>query len=166
MVADTHAPGQVHVHETMYMHLVKIWAPGFWQISTYYMVILDKWGRGFMRSHKGLCGTWLLYYYYYYYYYYYTFSSNETKDASKAHLSTAARKPQETCKQGRLLLCEPETPGWTPTISTLGSNTCITRTWITEDEAIMVKCLAQGHKLGRPARAGSPNPHQNLSPMH
>ena len=37
-------------------------------------------------------------------------SGNETKDASKAHLSTVARKPEETCKQG-CLLCEPETPG-------------------------------------------------------
>ena len=37
-------------------------------------------------------------------------SGNETKDASKAHLSTVALKPEETCKQGRLL-CEPETPG-------------------------------------------------------
>ena len=35
---------------------------------------------------------------------------SETKDASKAHLSTVARKPGKTCKQGRLL-CEPETPG-------------------------------------------------------
>ena len=33
---------------------------------------------------------------------------NETKDASKAHLRTIARKPEETCKQGHL---EPETPG-------------------------------------------------------
>ena len=33
-----------------------------------------------------------------------------TKDGSKVHLSTVARKPEETCKQGRLL-CEPETPG-------------------------------------------------------
>ena len=37
-------------------------------------------------------------------------SGNETKDASIAHLSTVAQKPDETCKQGRLL-CEPETPG-------------------------------------------------------
>ena len=35
---------------------------------------------------------------------------HETKDASKVHLSTVARKPEETCKQGRLL-CEAETPG-------------------------------------------------------
>ena len=28
-------------------------------------------------------------------------SGNETKDAWKAHLSTVARKPEETCKQGR-----------------------------------------------------------------
>ena len=42
-------------------------------------------------------------------YYYYTFLY-ETKDSSKAHLCTVARKPEETCKQGRLL-CEPETPG-------------------------------------------------------
>ena len=33
-------------------------------------------------------------------------SGNETKDTSKAHLSTVARKPEETCKQERLL-CEP-----------------------------------------------------------
>ena len=50
------------------------------------------------------------YYYYYYYYYLLYISGNETKDVSKAHLSTVARKPEETCKQGRLL-CEPETPG-------------------------------------------------------
>ena len=37
-------------------------------------------------------------------------SGNETKDASKVHLSTVAQTPEETCKQGRLL-CEPETPG-------------------------------------------------------
>ena len=37
-------------------------------------------------------------------------SGDETKDASKARFSTVARKPEETCKQGRLL-CEPETPG-------------------------------------------------------
>ena len=37
-------------------------------------------------------------------------SGNETKDASKAHLSTVARKAEETCKQERFL-CEPETPG-------------------------------------------------------
>ena len=37
-------------------------------------------------------------------------SGNETKNASKAHLSTVARKPEETCKQGHLL-CGPETPG-------------------------------------------------------
>ena len=36
-------------------------------------------------------------------------SGNKTKDASKAHLSTVAQKPEETCKQGRLL-CKPETP--------------------------------------------------------
>ena len=36
-------------------------------------------------------------------------SGNETKDASKAHLSIVARKPEETCKQG-CLLCESETP--------------------------------------------------------
>ena len=34
---------------------------------------------------------------------------NETKDASKAHLSTVGQKPEETCKQRRLL-CEPGTP--------------------------------------------------------
>ena len=36
-------------------------------------------------------------------------SGHETKDPSKVHLSTAALKPEETCKQG-CLLCEPETP--------------------------------------------------------
>ena len=36
--------------------------------------------------------------------YYYTFL------VMKAHLSTVAQKPEETCKQGHLL-CEPETPG-------------------------------------------------------
>ena len=40
---------------------------------------------------------------------------NESKDASKAHLSTVARKPEETCKQGPLL-CEPETPGLVKTL--------------------------------------------------
>ena len=39
-------------------------------------------------------------------------SGNETKDASKVHLSTVAWKPEETFKQGQgRLLCEPETPG-------------------------------------------------------
>ena len=37
-------------------------------------------------------------------------SGNETKDPSKSHLSTAGRKPEETCKQGRLIW-DPETPG-------------------------------------------------------
>ena len=37
------------------------------------------------------------------------FSGNETKDSSKAHWSAVAQKPEETCKQGRLLR-EPETP--------------------------------------------------------
>ena len=49
-------------------------------------------------------------------------SGNETKDASKAHLSTVARKPEDTCKQG-CLLCEPETLGVNPyssMISVLG----------------------------------------------
>ena len=36
-------------------------------------------------------------------------SGNETNDPSKAHLRTVAWKPEETCKQGRLL-CEPVTP--------------------------------------------------------
>ena len=35
-------------------------------------------------------------------------SGNETMDPSKAHLSTVAWKPEETCKQGHFL-CEPET---------------------------------------------------------
>ena len=52
-------------------------------------------------------------------------SGNETKDASKAHLSTVAWKPGETCEQGRLL-CEPETSGYSSMISVLGSFTCIT----------------------------------------
>ena len=53
-------------------------------------------------------------------------SGNETKDASKAHLSTVARKPEETCKQERLL-CEPETlDPYSSAISIQGSFTCTT----------------------------------------
>ncbi len=42
-------------------------------------------------------------------------SGNETKDASWVNLITVAGKPEEICKQG-CLLCEPETPGLTPTL--------------------------------------------------
>ena len=104
-------------------------------------------------------------------------SGNETKDVSKAHLSTVAQKPEETCKQGRLL-CEPETQGKPLLFHDKCSgffyvhhfNNLVHGTYgLTshpKDEAIMVKCPAQGHKrhdrLGRDSNSHSDNS-QNLS---
>ena len=73
------------------------------------------------------------------------------------------------CSQSRNIGASP----FSFTISVLGSFTCITQhTGPTalrpdpKDEAIMVKCLAQGHKRrDRPGR-DSNSQHQNLSPMH
>ena len=63
---------------------------------------------------------------------------------------------------------KPETPGQTPSfndISVLGCFTCITQHTgptalrpIRRDEAIMVKCLAQGHKC----RCRESNPHSGF----